>query len=806
MKKRRLLSFLVLLMIAVTSAWAQEKVAYAVWDSDATTLTFKYDANKPNSNAWVLNTRTTRPGWYNRIGSLTKVVFDASFADARPTSFYYWFYGCTNLTSIEGVTNLNASEVTNSDRMFYNCGSLASVTLPAGLTTIGIYAFRNCSSLASVNIPESVTTIGNNAFQSCSSLTEPLYNSKLFVFMPTSKEGTYDVPDGITTIASSAFRSCSKLTKITIPESVTTVGNSAFYGCTGLTEPVYNSTLFACMPVTSTGSYTIPDGIKTVAPYAFYGCSSLTNVIIPEGVTSIGLYAFQGCSSLTGVSLPASTESIGNYVFADCNVLADVYVNAVTPPALEGYLTYDFTGKIYVPLESVEAYRSADNWRAYAGQIIDNLPRVNWATGANTENWTITVDGEVITAGETPVTAGKTVTVEYSGTRMVDLRAAVTLERQGNKWTFAMPDKPATLNSILGEASVDGKLYSTFNDAINASEYGSTVKLEYDVVLPYNVYIGNQMTLDLNGYAISASDEYCHFYLYPWNKLTVTDTSKEQKGGFKIKIEAEPYSSDRKLQLELMAGRYVFTADEINTNGYNGYGYLAENINTDGSPDADGYISNDIVAAFEGPKGLELCYTHGAPESFCVGMIYLREGKLVEHEYEMYHALVDEEIPVWKKDFETMKKLYLDDDSHAHKYNELTKWTHCYIDYDNEWIWLRDKDDKNGAFFIRKDGKFRLVDVENAHQMPTSCQKDGICYLKFSGSAGGPAFQHIIYAFQNGKQLWKLFALEIYGELDECTLNGKNISKEEGKAYLDKVPEGKEINAWFKNINGDEEN
>jgi hypothetical protein len=153
-----------------------------------------------------------------------------------------------------------------------------------------------------------------------------------------------------------------------------------------------------------------------------------------------------------------------------------------------------------------------------------------------------------------------------------------------------------------------------------------------------------------------------------------------------------------------------------------------------------------------------------------------------------------------------MKKLYLDNDPHAHKYNELTKWAHCYIDYDNEWIWLRDKDDKNGAFFIRKDGKFRLVDVENAHQMPTACQKDGVCYLKFSGAAGGPAFQHIIYAFQNGKQLWKLFALEIYGELDECTLNGKEISKEQGKAYIDKVPEGKEINAWFKNINGDEEN
>ena len=60
--------------------------------------------------------------------------------------------------------------------------------------------------------------------------------------------------------------------------------------------------------------------------------------------------------------------------------------------------------------------------------------------------------------------------------------------------------------------------------------------------------------------------------------------------------------------------------------------------------------------------------------------------------------------------------------------------------------------------------------------------------------------QHIIYAFQNGKQLWKLFALEVYGELSECWLNDKEISKEEGQKYLDKVPEGQEINAWFKDI------
>ena len=263
----------------------------------------------------------------------------------------------------------------------------------------------------------------------------------------------------------------------------------------------------------------------------------------------------------------------------------------------------------------------------------------------------------------------------------------------------------------------------------------------------------------------------------------------------------DPYNKDRKYALAL---ELLIDSDKVYR--YEALGYYDEEYGCTWNADAEGYISNDIVAAFEGPKGLELCYTHGAPESFCVGMIYLREGKLVEHEYEMFHAMVDEEIPVWKKDIEEMKKLYLSNNPHSHKYVELTKWAHCYIDYDNEWIWLRDKDDKNGAFFIRKDDKFRLIDVENAHQSPSSCQKDGICYLKFSGSPGGPAMQHIIYAFQNGKQLWKLFALEVYGELDECSLNGKEISKEQGKSYLDKVPEGKEINAWFKDINGDEDN
>ena len=228
-------------------------------------------------------------------------------------------------------------------------------------------------------------------------------------------------------------------------------------------------------------------------------------------------------------------------------------------------------------------------------------------------------------------------------------------------------------------------------------------------------------------------------------------------------------------------------------------GYYDPEYGGSWNADADGYIPNVIEAAFEGPKGLELCYTHGAPESFCVGMLFPREDKLIEQEYECYHSMVDEQIPVWKKDLAEMDKMY-----HAHEMGdrdvELVKWAHAYIDYDNEWIWLRDKDNKNGAFFLRKDGKLTLIAIENPRLSPLACQKDGISYLKLSGPAGGPSWQDEIHAFKGGKRLWRLNVLKEYGEIEEAGLNGKDITKEQAQAYLDQVPQGEKIVASFTDI------
>lgn len=242
----------------------------------------------------------------------------------------------------------------------------------------------------------------------------------------------------------------------------------------------------------------------------------------------------------------------------------------------------------------------------------------------------------------------------------------------------------------------------------------------------------------------------------------------------------------------LTDGKNVWSTEEIGY--YISDGEMGWNVDDDGE-----YIPCDIAAAFEGPKGIELCYTHGAPESYEVGMFYQRNNEMVQDTYEMYQTMIDEVRPIWKKDFAIMDKMYHADDG-SEKDVVLSKWAHCYIDYGNEWIWLRDSDDKHGAFFIYKDGKYQLIAVENFMHKPSRCEKDGISYLKLSGPAGGPAWNTVVYAFKDGKRLWRLTVLEVYGEIDGCWLNNKEISKEEGSRYMESIPEGEDINANFINI------
>ena len=187
---------------------------------------------------------------------------------------------------------------------FCNCGSLASITIPNSVTSIGVAAFSGCSSLIEVVIPNSVTSIGSSAFSGCSSLTE------------------VTIPNSVTSIGDFVFFYCSGLTIISLPNSITSIGESAFYGCSGLT------------------SITIPNSVTSIKQYAFSGCSSLIEVVIPNSVTSIGYSAFNDCSSLIEITIPDSVTSIGGGAFSDCSSLTKITFADTTT----WYRTKDSTG------------------------------------------------------------------------------------------------------------------------------------------------------------------------------------------------------------------------------------------------------------------------------------------------------------------------------------------------------------------------------------------------------------------------------------------------------------------------------
>ena len=86
---------------------------------------------------------------------------------------------------------------------------------------------------------------------------------------------------------------------------------------------------------------------------------------------------------------------------------------------------------------------------------------------------------------------------------------------------------------------------------------------------------------------------------------------------------------------------------------------------------------------------------------------------------------------------------------------------------------------------------------------PAQAQKGEMGYLRLSGSAGGPSQYVEIYAFKNGKLIETFTALMVAGEVDECSLNGRDISVEAGKAYLAKLPKFEDMPSYFRDIEGD---
>ena len=163
------------------------------------TLTFLYGYKKTlGENEYELNSGEKLPKWYTHDTEISKVVFEASFANARPTNCYAWFVNFKNLTQIEGIENLNTENVTSMRNMFCGCSKLTSLDVTKFNTekvTDMSYMFYNCKALTSLDVTnfnsENVTNM-SFMFSGCSTLTTIYVNDKFVIDKVTNGYCMFD--------------------------------------------------------------------------------------------------------------------------------------------------------------------------------------------------------------------------------------------------------------------------------------------------------------------------------------------------------------------------------------------------------------------------------------------------------------------------------------------------------------------------------------------------------------------------------------------------------------------------------------
>ena len=264
----------------------------------------------------------------------------------------YVFINCTDLVSASLPSTFgNPNKTTNCDvhytgwgdisgtsstwsngfsNLFFKCPKLKDVTLAEGIKYLGVRMFRNCSSIASITLPSTLKRV-NSAFVGCTGLTTLSFPDELTEI--GSQEGctgltSLTIPAGVTIndfkctnctaltninlkgsvgteIPANAFSGCTALKSINLFESITTIGDNAFKDCTSLTQ------------------LTMPASLASIGKYAFQN-TGLTGVALQRNLTIIGRYAFDGCAELASITFSPNVTEIKEYTFNNCSKLKDI--------------------------------------------------------------------------------------------------------------------------------------------------------------------------------------------------------------------------------------------------------------------------------------------------------------------------------------------------------------------------------------------------------------------------------------------------------------------------------------------------
>ena len=291
-----------------TTGYFTPGCAYAEFDNATKTLTFRYKRVKPEG-AYDLNVGDNDPGWYAQRENIEKVVFDASFANARPTSCYRWFYKCTSLTEIEGIENLNTQNVENMRYMFASCIKLKSLDVSkfntANVTHMA-NMFEDCEELSSLDLSNFDTQnvkYMDKMFRNCNSLTS----------LDLSNFDTQNL-----NFMSQMFHNCNSLTSLDVSNFNTQKViemSLMFYNCNSLTsldvsnfdtQTVINMSemFYGCQNLSSLDLSKFDTQNTTYMYKMFYGCSGLKTIYVSDKFVITkekdGSNMFSGCTNLKG--------------------------------------------------------------------------------------------------------------------------------------------------------------------------------------------------------------------------------------------------------------------------------------------------------------------------------------------------------------------------------------------------------------------------------------------------------------------------------------------------------------------------
>lgn len=298
-------------------------------------------------------------GAFSRCSSLKSVTLPASLKRLHGGAFYkcenlesVTFEEGSKMTTIQGdvysAGGMGGTSYYDYAGIFSHCPSLRKLEIPASVETIGDYAFCGTNGLVSIVIPETVKYVSSlRMFSDCTSLES--------VSLPSSfKEFGYEM-----------FSGCPNLKEVRTASDIEKIGDYAFRGCTSITEidlGNFSSVGVGAFSESGLTSVHIPDAMKELPEDLFRKCTGLKNVDLNK-VEGIGSGAFVQCNSLESIVIPKTIKFIGSYAFSGCENLKEFTLSGGDRITFEScILSGTKVRELVIPAEVVSIVSAAKNY------------------------------------------------------------------------------------------------------------------------------------------------------------------------------------------------------------------------------------------------------------------------------------------------------------------------------------------------------------------------------------------------------------------------------------------------------------